>query len=64
MSQFDIHANPFARSRKRQPFLVILQGDLIDAYDLGDLAVLIGWLVLGGAWAVRYLLRRRRHAAR
>jgi hypothetical protein len=29
MSQFDIHANPFARSRKRQPFLVILQSDLI-----------------------------------
>jgi hypothetical protein len=29
MSQFDIHANPFPRSRKRQPFLVILQSDLI-----------------------------------
>jgi hypothetical protein len=29
MSQFDIHANPFPRTRKRQPFLVILQSDLI-----------------------------------
>ena len=29
MNQFDIHANPFPRSRERQPFLVILQSDLI-----------------------------------
>jgi hypothetical protein len=29
MSQFDIHANPFRRSRERQPFLVILQNDFI-----------------------------------
>ena len=29
MNQFDIHANPFPRSRERQPFLVVLQSDLI-----------------------------------
>jgi toxin CcdB len=29
MKQFDIHANPFPRSRERQPFLVILQSDLL-----------------------------------
>jgi len=29
MNQFDIHANPFQRSRERQPFLVVLQSDLI-----------------------------------
>jgi hypothetical protein len=29
MKQFDIHSNPFPRSRERQPFLVILQSDLI-----------------------------------
>jgi hypothetical protein len=29
MSQFDIHTNPFRRSRERQPFLIILQNDLI-----------------------------------
>jgi toxin CcdB len=29
MGQFDVHDNPFPRSRKRQPFLVILQSDLI-----------------------------------
>ena len=29
MHQFDFHANPFRRSRERQPFLVILQSDLI-----------------------------------
>lgn len=29
MSQFDFHANPFRRSRERQPFLVIIQNDFI-----------------------------------
>ncbi len=29
MKQFDIHANPFPRSRERQPFLVALQCDLL-----------------------------------
>lgn len=29
MKQFDIHANPFPRSRERQPFLVTLQSDLL-----------------------------------
>ena len=29
MNQFDIHANPFPNSRERQPFLVVLQSDLI-----------------------------------
>jgi toxin CcdB len=29
MRQFDIHANPFPRSRDRQPFLVALQSDLL-----------------------------------
>jgi toxin CcdB len=29
MKQFDIHANPFPRSRDRQPLLVALQSDLI-----------------------------------
>jgi toxin CcdB len=27
MSQFDIHANPFRRSRDYQPFLVVVQSD-------------------------------------
>jgi CcdB protein len=29
MSQFDIHTNPFRRSKEHRPFLVILQSDLI-----------------------------------
>jgi hypothetical protein len=29
MKQFDVVANPFARSRERQPFLVTLQNDLL-----------------------------------
>jgi toxin CcdB len=29
MRQFDIFANPFPRSRERQPFLVSLQSDLL-----------------------------------
>ena len=29
MKQFDIVANPFARSRERQPFLATLQSDLL-----------------------------------
>jgi len=29
MKQFDIVANPFARSRERQPYLVTLQSDLL-----------------------------------
>ena len=29
MKQFDIVANPFPRSRERQPFLVALQSDLL-----------------------------------
>ena len=29
MAQFDIFANPFPRSRERQPFLVSLQSDLL-----------------------------------
>ena len=29
MSQFDIFANPFPRSRERQPFLIALQSDLL-----------------------------------
>jgi toxin CcdB len=29
MKQFDIMANPFPRSRERQPFLVALQSDLM-----------------------------------
>jgi toxin CcdB len=29
MKQFDVHANPFPRSRDRQPFLVVLQSDLL-----------------------------------
>jgi toxin CcdB len=30
MTQFDVVANPFPRSRDRQPFLVTLQSDLLD----------------------------------
>ncbi|PWT87167.1 MAG: plasmid maintenance protein CcdB [Proteobacteria bacterium] len=29
MDQFDVLANPFARTRERQPFLVALQSDLL-----------------------------------
>jgi toxin CcdB len=29
MNQFDVHRNPFPRSQERQPFLVVLQSDLI-----------------------------------
>lgn len=29
MSQFDVHANPFRRSREHQPFLVVVQSDII-----------------------------------
>ena len=29
MNQFDVVANPFPRSRERQPFLVALQNDLL-----------------------------------
>jgi toxin CcdB len=29
LNQFDVFANPFPRSRERQPFLVVLQGDLL-----------------------------------
>jgi toxin CcdB len=29
MSQFDVVTNPFPRSRDRQPFLVVLQSDLL-----------------------------------
>ena len=29
MKQFDVVANPFSRSRERQPFLVALQSDLL-----------------------------------
>lgn len=29
MKQFDVAANPFPRSRSRQPFLVVLQSDLM-----------------------------------
>jgi toxin CcdB len=29
MKQFDIHSNPFPRSRERQPFLVALQSDVL-----------------------------------
>ena len=29
MKQFDVFANPFPRSRERQPFLVALQSDLL-----------------------------------
>ena len=29
MKQFDVVANPFPRSRERQPFLVLLQSDLL-----------------------------------
>lgn len=29
MNQFDVFANPFPRSRERQPFLVALQSDLL-----------------------------------
>ena len=29
MKQFDVLANPFPRSRERQPFLVALQSDLL-----------------------------------
>ena len=29
MKQFDVGANPFPRSRERQPFLVALQSDLL-----------------------------------
>jgi len=29
MKQFDVFANPFARSRDRQPFLVALQSDML-----------------------------------
>jgi len=64
------HPGELAPWWQRGNFIRIIQDDWqggipwwIDAYDLGDLAVLIGWLVLGGAWAVRYPLRRR-HAAR
>jgi toxin CcdB len=33
MKQFDIVANPFPRSRERQPFLVALQSDLVRSLD-------------------------------
>jgi hypothetical protein len=29
MKQFDLFANPFPRSRERQPYLVALQSDLL-----------------------------------
>jgi len=29
LKQFDIHANPFPRSRDRQPYLASLQSDLL-----------------------------------
>jgi len=29
MKQFDVHANPFQRSRERQPYLATLQSDLL-----------------------------------
>ena len=29
MNQFDVFANPFPRSRERQPFLVVLQSDFL-----------------------------------
>jgi toxin CcdB len=29
MGQFDVFANPFPRSQKRQPFLIALQSDLL-----------------------------------
>jgi toxin CcdB len=29
VNQFDVHPNPFPRSRDRQPFLVALQSDLL-----------------------------------
>jgi toxin CcdB len=29
MKQFDVHANPFPRSRERQPYLATLQSDLM-----------------------------------
>ena len=33
VKQFDIVANPFPRSRERQPFLVALQSDLVGSLD-------------------------------
>ena len=33
VKQFDIVANPFPRSRERQPFLVALQSDLVRSLD-------------------------------
>ena len=38
MKQFDLFANPFPRSRERQPFLVALQNDLL-ARNLDTLVV-------------------------
>jgi len=38
MKQFDLFANPFPRSRERQPFLVALQNDLL-ARSLDTLVV-------------------------
>ena len=46
MKQFDVFANPFRRSRQRQPFLVALQSDLLarnldTTYRAGDLVPVV-----------------------
>jgi hypothetical protein len=38
MRQFDVVANPFPQSRKRQPYLIVLQSDLL-AHDLKTVVV-------------------------
>jgi hypothetical protein len=38
MRQFDVVANPFPQSRKRQPYLIVLQSDLL-THDLKTVVV-------------------------
>lgn len=52
MKQFDVMANPFPRSRERQPFLVSLQSDLL-AQNLETTVVAPLELASSGSFANR-----------
>jgi toxin CcdB len=52
MKQFDVVANPFPRSRDRQPFLVTLQSDLL-ARSLDTVVVAPLEKATGGSFADR-----------
>jgi toxin CcdB len=52
MKQFDIHANPFPRSRERQPLLVTLQSDLLSK-SLDTVVVAPLEVAGGGKFAAR-----------